>query len=357
MMLFSRFELGAIELTNRIVMAPMTRSRAIGNIPNELMAKYYEIRANAGLLITEGTAPSINGLGYPRIPGIYTAAQIEGWKRVTDAVHHKGGKIFLQIMHTGRISHPANMEAQAVIVAPSPIQAAGKIFTDTTGLQAHPVPKEMTLADIEQAQQEFVVAAKNAISAGFDGVEIHGANGYLVDQFINPSSNQRMDHYGGAIENRCRFAIEVASAIADAIGAGRTGIRLSPYGVYNDMVIFEGLEETYEYLAAELAPFNLAYIHLVDHSSQGAPAVPDAIKNKIKAAFGGTMIASGGLTKETAEAILQSGRAELTAFGQSFLANPDLVYRFKHNLDLNSPDYNTFFTPGEPGYLDYPYNA
>jgi N-ethylmaleimide reductase len=211
----------------------------------------------------------------------------------------------------------------------------------------------MTSADIAQAQQEFSQAAKNAIAAGFDGVEIHGANGYLVDQFINPGSNHRSDHYGGSIAHRCRFAIEVAAAIADAIGAERTGIRLSPYGVYNDMAIFDDIDDTYEYLATELARLGLAYIHIVDHSAQGAPEVPDEIKGRIKAAFGGTVIASGGLSKEKAEQILQSGMAELTAFGQWFLANPDLVYRLRNDVDLNTPDYNTFFTPGEKGYLDY----
>ncbi len=353
MMLFSHFKLGSIELKNRMVMAPMTRSRAIDNVPNKLMAEYYELRADAGLLITEGTAPSINGLGYPRIPGIYTNAQIEGWKQVTDAVHQKGGKIFLQIMHTGRISHSDNMEEGAIIVAPSAVQAAGEMFTDANGLQNHPVPKEMTLIDIEDAQQEFIQASKNAIAAGFDGVEIHGANGYLIDQFINTGSNKRTDRYGGSIENRSRFVIEVASGIADAIGPERTGIRFSPYGVFNDMVIFDGLEDTYEYLAVKMSKLKLAYIHIVDHSSQGAPEVPDIIKNKIKEKFRGTIIASGGLSKEKAEDILKSEKAELVAFGQLFLANPDLVHRVKNDLDLNTPDYNTFFTPGEQGYLDY----
>ena len=354
MKLFSSYELGPIKLSNRIVMAPMTRSRAIDNIPNEMMVKYYQQRADAGLIITEGTAPSANALGYPRIPGIFADAQIKGWKQVTDAVHERGGKIFLQLMHTGRISHPDNMAADAVIIAPSAIQAAGEIYTDQSGLQPHPVPKEMTQTDIEQAEKEFIQAAKNAISAGFNGIEIHGANGYLIDQFINPGSNQRSDRYGGSIENRCRFAIEVAQIISDVIGAEKTGIRLSPYGVYNDMALFDEIDETYEYLAHEMAKLKLAYIHIVDHSSQGSPEVPDVIKSKIKEAFGGTIIASGGLTKEKAEQILQSGKAELTSFGTSFLSNPDLVYRLNKDLELNAPDYNTFFTPGEEGYLDYP---
>ncbi len=354
MILFSKFQLGSIELKNRIVMAPMTRCRAIGNVPNELMVEYYRLRADAGLLITEGVAPSINGLGYARMPGIYSEPQIEGWKKITDAVHDKGGHMFMQIMHTGRISHPDNMVEGAEIVGPSAIQSAGEMHTDTKGMQAFPVPKEMTSDDIVQAQQEIVQAAKNAITAGCDGIEIHGANGYLADQFINPCTNQRTDTYGGSLVNRCRFAIEVASKVADAIGPERTGIRLSPYGIFNDMSSFEDLEETYEHLAQEFKKLKLAYIHIVDHSSLGAPEVPDAIKNKIRNAFAGTFIASGSLTKEKAEDILQSNKAELTSFGQLFIANPDLVLRFEKDLELNAIDYDTFYTPDEKGYLDYP---
>ncbi len=354
MTLFSKFTLGNIELNNRIVMAPMTRSRAIDNIPNDLMVTYYAQRAEAGLLITEGVAPSATGLGYPRIPGLYSEAQVAGWKQVTDAVHAKGGKIFAQLMHTGRISHPANMEAGTEIVAPSAILASGEMYTDTAGPQAHPVPKAMTLADIQQAQAEFVKASENAIEAGFDGIEIHGANGYLVDQFINPASNQREDEYGGSSENRVRFAIEVAQQVAAAIGPERTGIRLSPYGAFNDMIPFDGLEDTYEYLAGELGKLNLAYIHIVDHSAMGAPEVTASVKAKIGKAFGGPIIASGGLDKAKAIAALESGVGELVAFGRPFLANPDLVKRYQNDLPLNDPDYSTFYTPGEKGYTDYP---
>lgn len=354
MTLFSKFNLGNIELRNRIVMAPMTRSRAIGNIPNDLMATYYGQRADAGLLITEGVAPSANGLGYPRIPGLYSEAQVAGWKPVTDAVHAKGGKIFAQLMHTGRISHPGNMEAGTEIVAPSAILASGEMYTDAAGPQAHPVPKAMTLADIQQAQAEFVQASLNAIKAGFDGIEIHGANGYLVDQFINTASNQREDNYGGSSENRVRFAIEVAQQVAAAIGPERTGIRLSPYGAFNDMIPFDGLEDTYEYLAGELGKLNLAYIHIVDHSAMGAPEVTASVKAKIGKAFGGPIIASGGLDKDKAIAALESGEGALVAFGRPYLANPDLVTRFQNDLPLNEPDYSTFYTPGEKGYTDYP---
>lgn len=354
MKLFSKFNLGIIELKNRIVMAPMTRSRAIGNIPNELMAAYYEQRSDAGLIITEGVAPSANGLGYPRIPGIFNKEQVEGWKKVTKAVHDKGGKIFIQLMHTGRVSHPDNMEENAKVLAPSAIQLSGEMYTDKSGMQAYPVPNEMTMSEIGQAENEYVVAAKNAIEAGFDGVELHGANGYLIDQFINPVSNKRNDIYGGSIENRTRFAIEVAKKVVDAIGHNRTGIRLSPYGAFNDMASFDGLEETYEYLAASFGKMNLAYIHIVDHSAMGAPKVTESVKSKIKNSFGGTIIASGGFDKAKAETILEEGKGDLTAFGRPFIATPDLVNRMQKDLPLNEPDYSTFYTPGEKGYTDYP---
>jgi len=353
MKIFSQYKLGDIELNNRLIMAPMTRSRAINNIPNDLMVEYYRLRAEAGLIITEGVAPSANGLGYPRIPGIYNHAQIEGWKKITDAVHAEGGKIFIQLMHTGRVSHPDNMEPNTRVLAPSAIAMSGEMWTDTKGKQTYPEPIEMTSLDIEQAQEEHVKAAINAIEAGFDGVELHGANGYLIDQFINTASNRRKDEYGGSLENRCRFTLEVANKVSQAIGAQRTGIRLSPYGVYNDMEIFDGVEETYEYLAGELGKLNLLYIHIVDFSSQGAPEVPESVKSRIRNSFGRDTIASGGLDKEKAENILNHKKGDLVAFGQAFLANPDLVYKFKNDLPLNNPDYDTFFTSDEKGYLDY----
>jgi len=352
--IFSKYNLGKLELKNRIVMAPMTRSRATDNIPNDFMVTYYKQRADAGLIITEGTAPSANGVGYPRIPGIYNDDQIRGWKKITDAVHSKEGKIFLQLMHTGRVSHPENMKSGTKIIAPSAIAMSGEMYTDTKGLQPYPVPQEMTLQDIEKTQDEFVRAARNAIEAGFDGVEVHGANGYLIDQFINPASNHRNDGYGNSIQNRCRFAIEVAQKVTDAISAEKTGIRLSPYGVFNDMIVFDDIEQTYEYLADCLGKIKLAYIHIVNHSSMGAPEVPESVYQKIRKAFGGTIIASGGLDKEKAEKILEEEKADLAAFGRAFLSNPDLVNKMKYDLPLNKPDYDTFYTPGEKGYIDYP---
>lgn len=355
MKLFTSYTLGNLVLKNRVVMAPMTRSRAIGNIPNDLMAKYYAQRSGAGLLITEGTAPSANGVGYPRIPGNYTQDQIAGWKKVTDAVHKKGSKIFLQIMHTGRSSHPLNMEAGTKVLAPSPVALSGQMYTDQEGMQDYPVPSEMTGEEILTAQDAYVQASINAIEAGFDGVELHGANGYLIDQFINTASNKRRDNYGGSIENRSRFALEVAKKVAEAIGPERTGIRLSPYGVFNDMEIFEGLEDTFSYIAQELGKLNLVYIHLVDHSSMGAPTVEKSIKTKIKAAFGGPIILSGGYDAERAESDLQEGNAELIAYGKNFISNPDLAYRLEHGLALTPFDPSTFYVPGEKGYTDYPF--
>ena len=355
MKLFSEYQLGGMTLNNRVVMAPMTRSRAIDNIPNDLMAEYYGQRATAGLIITEGTAPSPNGLGYARIPGIFNDAQVAGWKKVTDAVHAKGGKIFIQLMHTGRVSHPANMPEGSEVVAPSAVGKTGEMYTDAHGPQPYPVAREMTLADIEHAQEEYVQASRNAIAAGFDGVELHGANGYLIDQFINTASNHREDAYGGSVEDRSRFAIEVAQKVAAAIGADKTGIRLSPYGAFNDMEIFDSLEDTFEYLAGELGKLGLTYIHIVDHSSMGAPEVKESVKTKIQNAFGGTIIASGGYDNATrAESTLNEGKGDLVAFGRPLLANPDLVHRLRNDLLLNAPDFDTFYTPGEKGYTDYP---
>ncbi len=354
MKLFSELKLGNITLKNRVVMAPMTRSRAIGNIPNALMAEYYAQRAEGGLLITEGISPSPNGLGYARIPGLFSKEQVEGWKLVTDAVHKNNGRIYAQLMHTGRIGHPNNLPEGAEIVGPSAIVAKGQMWTDEEGMLDHPTPKEMTAADIEHTQNEYVQAAKNAVEAGFDGIELHGANGYLIDQFINPGSNQRSDEYGGSMENRARFAIEVAQKTADAIGADKTAIRFSPYGAFNDLFPFEGTDEAYEYLAKELGKIGIAYIHIVDHSSQGAPEVPKATKDVIRDTFGGTIIYSGGLDKESAEAILQENENALTAFGRPYLANPDLVTRMQKDAPLNEMDPSTLYTADEKGYTDYP---
>jgi N-ethylmaleimide reductase len=350
----SPFSLGDISLKNRAVMAPMTRSRAIDNLPSQLMAEYYAQRAGAGLIITEGTAPCPNGLGYPRIPGAFSEAQVAGWRKVTQAVHHAGSHIFLQLMHVGRIGHPLNLPAGAELVAPSAIAAKGEMYTDQEGPKPHPVPREMSGADVESALREFVMASQNAIEAGFDGVELHGANGYLINQFLNPGTNQRSDAWGGSPEARNRFAIEAVKRVAAAIGANRVGIRLSPYGVFNDLAPFDGIDAQYEALAAALGELKIAYIHIVDHEAMGAPAVPNTIKAAMRKAFGGTIILSGGYDAARAEADLVEGNGELVAFGRPFLANPDLLERFEKGADLNAPKMDLFYTPGPEGYTDYP---
>ncbi|MEO6917130.1 MAG: alkene reductase [Chitinophagaceae bacterium] len=352
--LFEATKVGNTTLRNRIVMAPMTRCRAIGNIPNALMAKYYGQRSDAGLIITEGTSPSPNGLGYARIPGLFNEEQVQGWKLVTSAVHGNDGKIFVQLMHTGRISHPLNMPKGAVILAPSAIKAAGKMWTDSQQMQDHPVPKEMTADDIVHAKNEFASSAMHAITAHFDGVELHGANGYLLEQFLSPASNTRTDNYGGTIENRCRFVIEVVTAVAAAIGKEKTGIRLSPYGVAGDMSPYPEIDATYDYLSKQLNNLDIAYLHLVDHSSMGAPAVPVEIKNLIRSNFSNSLILCGGNDRERAEAAIESGLADLVAFGRPFINNPDLVERLANNWPLSTDLHmDLFYTADEKGYTEY----
>ncbi len=351
--LFTPATLGKLALKNRIVMAPMTRSRATGNIPNELHEKYYALRADAGLLITEGTSPSANGLGYARIPGLYSDEQVQGWKRVTDAVHAKGGRIFVQLMHTGRVSHAANMPPGAKIVAPSALALAGDMWTDSAGMQPYPVPSEMSEEDITTAIAEYAEAAKNAIKAGFDGIELHGANGYLIDQFLNTASNQRTDQWGGSVENRIRFAVEVARASAAAIGAEHIGMRISPYGVFNGMTPDAKMDAMYLRLVEELNEIGLVYIHVVDHSSMGAPEVSPELKQKIRANFKGKYILSGGYDAARANADLDAQKGDLVAFGRPFISNPDLVSKLQSGAALTAPDMDTFYTPGEKGYTDY----
>jgi len=347
-------KVGSVRVENRVVMSPMTRCRAIGNVPNKLMAEYYKQRAGAGLIITEGTSPSPNGLGYARIPGMYSKQQMEGWKLVTSAVHEGGGKIFVQLMHTGRISHSLNMPAGSQIIAPSAVKPAGQMWTDAKMMQDFPVPKAMTAEDIVHTKEEFVVAAKNAMEAGFDGVELHGANGYLLEQFLSPVSNIRQDTYGGSIENRCRFVIEVVTAVANAIGKGNVGIRLSPYGVASDMPHYPEIPATYKYLSEQLNNIGIAYIHLADHSSMGAPEVPMDLKKLIRSKFTNIIMLSGGYSMERAEKDLQSGLGDLVAFGRPFIANPDLVERFKNDYPVSQDlKPELFYTADEKGYTDY----
>lgn len=352
-LLLSPTTLGSLLLQNRMVMSPMTRSRAIGNIPNALMAAYYGQRSSAGLIVTEGVAPSPNGLGYARIPGLFSSAQVEGWKLSVAAAHAGGAKIIAQLMHTGRVSHPLNMPAGARIVAPSAIPAAGQMWTDQAQMQVQPTPEAMSAADIAATIEEFVVASKNAIAAGFDGVELHGANGYLIEQFIRPTSNQRTDGYGGGIQGRARFALETVDAVGAAIGTDKVGIRLSPFGAFNDMPAYDDMEADYTYLAEQIGARRILYVHVLDHSSGGAPPVPDSIKATFRRCAKGLILA-GGYDAVRAEADLAAGKADLIAFGMKFLANPDLPARFKAGTEFNAPDFATLYTGGENGYTSYP---
>ncbi|MFO1491079.1 MAG: alkene reductase [Kiritimatiellia bacterium] len=353
-LLFTPFNLRGLELKNRIVMAPMTRCRATADhVPTDLIATYYVQRASAGLIITEGVAPSPDGTGYARIPGLYNDEQVRAWAKINRAIHQAGGRVFAQLMHTGRVSHPLNMPAGARILAPSATGMSGSMWTDTRQLQPYPVPAEMTEADIQQAVREFADGSGRAIEAGFDGVELHGANGYLIDQFLNTASNHRTDRWGGSIENRLRFALEVAKAAAAKIGAGRLGIRVSPFGVFNDMKPDGEMDELYRRLATELGKLGLAYIHVVDHSAMGAPPVKPSIKQEIHALFKGTVILSGGYDAATAGADLAAGKGELVAFGRPFISNPDLPRRLREGIPLAEPDGATFYLPGEKGYTDY----
>jgi N-ethylmaleimide reductase len=346
------YQKNGFTLKNHMVMAPMTRSRAIDNIPNDLMAEYYGQRNGAGLIITEGTAPVPEALGYPRIPGIFSTEQIEAWKMTTRAVHNGDSRIFLQLMHTGRIGHIDNLPNGARLVGPSTIKAAGQIFTDTQGMQNHSAPMALTAEDITAVIEGYAVAARNAIEAGFDGVEIHAANGYLPEQFLNPNVNDREDQYGGSLVNRSRFVVTIAEKIAAAIGKEKVGIRISPFSTLGDLQPYteDEVHATYAYLAAEMNRIGITYMHI----STNAASLSKGVLAAIRSGFSGTFIFSNGLTPAMANDVLENGTADLVAFGRSFLANPDLVTRITQNASLNQPDFQTLYTPGEKGYTDYP---
>lgn len=348
MQIFKSYQLGQLELKNRVVMAPMTRSRAIGNVANELMRDYYASRASAGLLITEGIAPSANALGYSRIPGLFNQEQVESFRPVTDAVHGSDGRIFAQLMHVGRIAHDLNLPPGARIVAPSAVTAQGAMWTDQRGEQPFPEPQAMSQRDLREAKEEFVRAARYAIDAGFDGVELHAANGYLLNQFLHPHTNRRTDSYGGSPEARARFVVEVVEATVLAIGADRVGIRLSPHGTFNDLPASDQEQEQYRVLARGLR--QLAYVHVINNSHADFSNTLAAIRQS----YGGTLIRNGGFTVQTAEQALSTGEADLISFGRPFIANPDFVKRAQTGAALNSPDPDTFYTPGPHGYVDYP---
>ena len=350
--LLSSFNSKNLNLKNHVVMAPMTRARAVvRNTPNDLMTKYYSMRASTGLIITEGTAPSRNGVGSANMPAIYTNEQINGWREVVNAVHENGGKIFLQIMHSGRSAHELNLPEGAEILGPSAIPATGEIFT-LEGPKPMSTPREMTKTDIEQAQEEHVQAAKNAIDAGFDGVEIHAANGYLGQQFLNKVSNQRTDEYGGSEENRCRFIIELLKKVARAIGSEKTGLRISPYNEFNDMAIYDDIPKTYEYLIMQLNTLNLAYLHMAGTGRN----IPYGFFDLLAKKFNNNVIFNGGygFNLPLAEKVVSSSDRYIISIGYPFIANPDLIERIRLGVEYNEADQNTLYTPGEDGYLTYP---
>lgn len=362
--LFSPIALGRMTLPNRIVMAPLTRSRAgTGNVPTELNVEYYRQRASAGLIITEATQISQQGQGYALTPGIHSADQIAGWSRIADAVHAAGGHIVMQLWHVGRVSHPSFQPNGALPVAPSTMEVPGKTFlVDAAGNGSWadiPNPQELDIEGIKAIVADYAQAARNAIAAGMDGIEIHAANGYLIDQFINSNSNRRTDRYGGTIENRARFLLEVVDAVIAAVGADRVGVRLTPMGRFIGMGD-DTPEDTFGYIAAKLDARHLAYLHLVEPSTMGTETDSeydprwDAIILLMRSLYTGTLVLAGGYDQVRAERALADRRADAIAFGKLFIANPDLPERFALGAPLNEPDRSSFFGGDAHGYTDYP---
>ncbi|WP_415773985.1 alkene reductase [Pseudomonas sp. LB3P38] len=346
-LLLSPAQIGSLPLKNHMVMAPLTRSRAgEGDAPTPTVVEYYRQRAGAGLIITEGSQVSAQGKGYMRTPGIFTSEQIAGWRQVTDAVHAEGGRIFLQLWHVGRLSHPLVQINSALPVAPSAIKADGEIYTPE-GLKSYELPRALELDEIPGVIADFRQGAENAKRAGFDGVEIHGANGYLIDQFLRDGTNTRTDTYGGPVENRARFLKEVVESVIEVFGASRVGVRLSPIFNYFSMSDSDP-QATFNFAAKMLSRYGLAYLHVVE---LGAGPFDFG---ELKRRFGGTYIANGGYDAERAGTALSLGAADLVSFGTGFLANPDLVERFKHNSALNEADPTTFYQGEDRGYTDYP---
>jgi N-ethylmaleimide reductase len=362
-LLFSPVALGALKLGHRVVMAPLTRMRSTqpGDIPNEMNALYYGQRAsNGGLIITEATDISDQARGYPGVPGAYTPAQLEGWKRITDSVHAKGGLMVLQIWHTGRISHSSMQPGGGAPVAPSPVTPPGNHFDRNGGFAPFETPRELTEVEIDQITADFVQATENARAAGFDGVEIHGANGYLLDQFLQDNTNTRTDAYGGSIPNRARFLLEVVDAVCAGWSPDRVGVRLSPWGSFNDMRD-SNPGPLYDHVGQELSKRRIAYAHVVEPRALQASdsneldlAAPDAI-SRFRGAYDGNIVAAGGFTRESGEAAIAAGNATAIAYGRLFLANPDLPERFKMDQPVfNRHDRASFYGGGERGYIDYP---
>ncbi|KAF0844434.1 N-ethylmaleimide reductase [Methylovorus glucosotrophus] len=350
--LFSPVSLGSIQLKNRMVMAPLTRNRAgTGNVPTDLNALYYQQRASAGLIITEATPISAMAHGYPATPGIHTPAQVEGWKKVVQAVHAQSGKIVLQLWHVGRISHPSLLPDNALPVAPSAIKPAGQAFT-YQGLQDFVTPRALELAELPGIVADYAAATKHALEAGFDGVEVHAANGYLLDQFLRDGSNKRTDQYGGSLENRSRLLLEVVNAVIAVAGADKVGVRISPLNPFNDMAD-SNPQALFNHVAEVLSPLGLAYLHAVEGGMGGGEVAPFDF-NVLRKHFKGPYIANLAYDKAKGNAAIASGHADAIAYGVPFLANPDLVERFRQDAPLNAPDQASFYGGTEKGYTDYP---
>jgi N-ethylmaleimide reductase len=352
--LFSSYRLGDIALDNRLVMSPMTRSRAVdGNVPNPLAKTYYVQRASAGLIITEATQVSPQGVGYIRTPGLHSGEQVAGWKAITDAVHRVGGTIFAQLWHVGRVSHP-DFHGGALPVAPSAIAPEGEVFTPR-GKTKIVTPRALDTHEIPGIVDQFKRGAENAKAAGFDGVELHGANGYLLDQFLRDGANRRSDIYGGSIQNRARLPLEVAEAVVGVWGASRVGYKVSPNGTVYSMSDSDPIR-TFSYLATELSHLGIGYLHVTEPIA-GPTAVPAEVTRALpvlRKMFKGTLIANGGYDARSGSAAIAQGEADLIAFGVPFLANPDLPLRYLKNAPLNAPDFATFYAGEEKGYVDYP---
>lgn len=356
--IFEPTKLGSLKLKNRISMAPMTRARNADGIPNNDNAVYYSQRAGAGLIITEGTAISETSKGVLYIPGLYTPSQVEGWKKVTTAVHEKGSTIFAQLWHVGRVSHSSNQPGGIAPVGPSDIQATTSFAWgyDENGKEGPVIsskPRALATNEVKEVVNDFVQAAKNAIKAGFDGVELHGANGYLIEQFLNPFVNNRTDEYGGTIEKRSRFLLEVVDAVIETVGNTKVAIRLTPYGGLGDLPHYDEIEATYHYLANELTSRNLAYIHLMDQQSKGSHALPDGFLERFRSWYDGVIILAGSMNKEKSEKLINEGIIDIAGFGEPFISNPDLVDRLENNWELTPPDRNLYYGLGNHGYTDW----
>jgi N-ethylmaleimide reductase len=350
--LFSPFRLGELELKNRMVMAPMTRSRALeGNVPNPLATTYYVQRASAGLLITEATQVSPQGVGYIRTPGMHSPEQVRGWRKLVDSVHQAGGVIYAQLWHVGRISHP-EFHGGALPVAPSALAAEGTVFT-SKGMTPMVTPRALATSELPDLVEQFRLAAQNAKEAGFDGIELHGANGYLLDQFLRESSNQRTDAYGGSIENRARLPLEITEAVAGVWGAGRVGYRIAPFFSMFSMSDSRPVE-TFTYFAQKLSQLGLGYLHVAEPLPRDPTGAPTRLSPSLREVFKGAFIVNGGYDAHTGEQAVASGQTDLVAYGVPFLANPDLPERYKRGGPFNTPDRNTFYAGEEKGYTDYP---